>query len=113
MILTLYILQVIVFLLGLAAIAQACKHAIFFSKSSTTLSWTMVAFMMEQVISSLGTLVFAANSLLGSLSHEGHEEWNNIDPKLAIFLRTVMFLAMIRSTSAMSNEIRKIQNGRN
>jgi len=103
-------LQVIVFLMGLYAISQACRHAVFFSRSKTTLSWTMVAFMVEQIISSLGTLTFATNSLLGSFGGEPHDEWNNVDPSLAIVIRSMMFLAMIHSTGAMSNEIRKIQD---
>lgn len=102
-------LQSVVFALGLIAMIQAGNHAWFFSKSKTSLSWTMVAFMMEQVISSGGTLLFATNSLVGTITGEHSDIWNNIDPSIAISIRSVMFIAMIHSTSAMTYEIRKIQ----
>lgn len=104
----LVVLQIIVFILGLLALFQAIGHAVFFSKGTTSLSWTMVAFLVEQMVSSLGTLVFATNSLLGTISGEDNAVWNNIDPSLAILLRSLMFLAMIHSTRAMAREIKRI-----
>lgn len=98
--------------MGLFAICQAIRHVIFFSHSKTSLSWTMIAFLIEQVLCSAGTLVFAANSLLSALTGAEMEFWNTIDPKLAIALRAIMFGAMIHSTGRMSQEIKKIDNER-
>ena len=72
----------------------------------------MIAFLVEQVLCSAGTLIFAGNSLHATLSGTEMEMWNAIDPRLAIILRALMFGAMIHSTSRMSQEIKKIENER-
>ena len=105
--------QILIFLMGLFAICQAIRHVIFFSNSRSSLSWTMIAFLVEQVLCSTGTLVFAANSLHSTLTGAKMELWNAIDPMLAVVLRAIMFGAMIHSTSRMSQEIKKIENERN
>lgn len=104
------ILQILVLLVGVYALTQAIRHAIFFSSSRDSLSWAMVAFMIEQIISSIATLIFSMNSLLRNFSGVQYGDWNIIDPHFAICLRAAMFLAMIHATDAMSNEIRKIKN---
>ena len=103
-------LQVLVFLIGIYALMQAVRHAIFFSTSKDSLSWAMVAFMIEQIISSSATLIFAINSLLRTFCGEAYGHWDIIDPKLAILLRAAMFIAMVHATESMANEIRKIKN---
>lgn len=104
--------QVLIFLMGLFAIGQAIRHAWFFSHSNTSLSWTMIAFLLEQVICSIGTMVFSANSLWSTLTGQEMVLWNAFPPGLAIIVRAAMFGAMIHSTSRMSQEIKKIENER-
>ena len=100
--------QVVVFALGVVAIIQAITFLRFFKRSKRSLSFAMQSFLVEQVVSAIGTMLFAINSLVGTLTGESMSTWNNLDPTLAICIRAAMFLAMIHATATLSVEIHKI-----
>jgi len=100
--------QLAVFLLGCRAIHQAGNFIIFFRASKRSLSFAMQKFLVEQIVSAVGTMLFSINSLIGTIQGEDHTEWNNIDPRLAILIRAIMFGFMIHATTSMSYEVKKI-----
>ncbi len=102
--------QLIVFLMGLVAVLLAIYFIRFFSRSKKPLSIAMMAFLIEQVLSSAGTMIFSSNSLLATLLGRDPEEWNSIDPWFAILIRFVMFGAMLHSTIRLSVEVKKIND---
>lgn len=100
--------QVLVFALGAVAIVQAVNFLRFFRRSKRSLSFAMQTFLVEQVVSATGTMLFAINSLVGTATGENMSTWNNLDPSVAIVIRAVMFLAMIHATATLSIEVHKI-----
>lgn len=100
--------QVLVFALGAVAIVQAVNFLRFFKRSKRSLSFAMQTFLVEQVVSATGTMLFAINSLVGTVTGESVSTWNNLDPSVAIVIRAVMFTAMIHATATLSIEVHKI-----
>jgi hypothetical protein len=104
--------QVLVFALGAKAVIQAATFLRFFRRSEKPLSWAMQTFLIEQVVSATGTMLFAVNSLVGTLSGEESGLWNTLDPTVAITIRAVMFLAMIHATQTLSVQVHRIMSER-
>ena len=90
------------------AVVLAVRHMLFFRRSGHHLSRSMIAMLVEQVVSALGTMAFSANSLLATLMELPPDEWNSIPPVVAIVIRDVMFGAMIHSTTRLSVSVQKV-----
>ena len=106
-----------VFALGCCAIAMAIYFYKVFSASNRHISYAVRAFLAEQVISAVCTIIFAANSLAGTIRGDDSSGWNNIDPSVAIALRAIMFGAMLHATyhlmvevSRCKEELRNLRN---
>ena len=104
----LFAFQVFTFGLGVTAVVLAVRHMLFFRRSGHHLSRSMIAMLVEQVVSALGTMAFSANSLLATLMELPPDEWNSIPPVVAIVIRDVMFGAMIHSTTRLSVSVQKV-----
>jgi hypothetical protein len=76
--------------------------------SKKPLSWAMQAFLIEQMVSTVGTLVFAGTSLVSSILTMPPINWNSLGPELSTFIRLVIFLAMLHSTLYLSRETKRI-----
>jgi hypothetical protein len=68
----------------------------------------MQAFLIEQIVSTLGTLIFASNSLISSVFEAPPSDWNNLGPEVSTVIRLLIFGAMLHSTVYLSYEIKKI-----
>lgn len=103
-------LQVVVFTLGAVAVCLSVYFIHFFSKAQKNkkLGATMQFFLGEQIVTSVGTMIFASSSLLGALSGTPAEHWNAISPPLATSIRVLMFVAMIISTYSLSVQVKRI-----
>ena len=102
------LLQVLVFVAGVAALFICIRFMIFFRRSKNTLSWAMQAFLIEQIVSTLGTLIFASNSLIASVLEAPPSDWNSLGPEVSTTIRLLIFGAMLHSTVYLSYEIKKI-----
>lgn len=100
--------QYAVFLCGVVSLSLAIRFAVFFSSSNHHLSKTMMRFLVEQIVSSLGTLLFSISSLMATITGMPEEMWNATPPLVAITIRMVMFAAMIESTSSLSMSIQRV-----
>lgn len=100
--------QFVIFGLACWSIVLAVRHAVFFWGCRVHIGGSMLRFLLEQVVCSLGTLVFSANSLYSTIVGHEPKEWNNISPWAAIAIRAAMFMAMIHSTSHLARSIREI-----
>ncbi len=101
-------LQIIVFGMGVLSLYLSVNYLAYFWKVDRAIGRSMVFLMVEQVVSASGTLVFSINSMHGALSGEHEHDWNSIDPKLAIVLRILMFVAMIHSNVHLTISIKSI-----
>ena len=101
-------LQVITFCMGATSFGLAVRFYLFFVRSNHHLSRTMRFFLVEQIVTSLGTLAFSTNSLAATLTGVPESEWNNVTPELAIAIRVAMFGAMIQSTTALSLSVMRV-----
>lgn len=107
-----YILQFVIFLLGIAAVLLSGYFIWFFgnykSQRNSGLRITMQLFLGEQIITSVGTLIFASSSLISAIMGVEYLRWNSLSPELSTFIRAAMFGAMLLSTIKLTQEIRKI-----
>lgn len=101
-------MQLVVFGLACWSVYLAVRHAIFFRTCSRHIGQSMMLFFVEQIICSVGTMIFSANSLYATLSGDVAANWNTVDPWAAVGIRVVMFLAMIHSTTHLTHSIREI-----
>lgn len=102
------VLQVVIFGLGCISIGLAINYIRFFRRSRHHIAGSMQALLAEQITSSIGTMLFAANSLLATLTGVPPEHWNSIPPEAAIAIRAVMFIAMIHATVRISVSVRRV-----
>lgn len=100
--------QWFVFALGVAAVAMSVAFWLFFRRSSTQMAQAMQAFLVEQFVSGVGTLLFSSNSLLATISGVPESEWNNMSPLVAQLIRLVMFGAMLHSTLRLGLVVRRV-----
>lgn len=105
---TLGMLQAFTFALGLISLALSVRFYVFFSGSRHHLSRTMRFFLTEQLVTTCGTLYFSWNSLCGTIRGLPADQWNTLDPTLAITIRVVMFAAMIQSTASLSWSVLRV-----
>ena len=107
-----YALQFVIFLLGIAAVLLSGYYIVFFAsykkKKNAGLRFTMQLFLCEQVITSIGTLVFSTSSLMSAVGGADYLHWNSIPPSVATLVRATMFGAMLFSTIKLTAEVRKI-----
>lgn len=68
----------------------------------------MILMLCEQAVTSICTLIFAANSLYRTVTGDHESDWNSISPEAAIVLRTLMFCVMLYSTMHLSASIRAV-----
>ena len=68
----------------------------------------MQLFLCEQIITSIGTLIFSYSSLASAVGGHDYLRWNNISPEWATLIRAMMFGAMLLSTLKLTAEVRKI-----
>lgn len=101
-------LQVLIFSMGVTSIVLAITYAWFFHHSRHHVAGAMKAMLIEQITSSAGTLYFSANSLLATIMGVPEDQWNTIDPTVAIVVRVLMFGMMIHATSRMSVSVRRV-----
>lgn len=107
-----YILQFVIFLMGVAAVLLSGYFIAFFnsykSRKNRGLRLTMQLFLGEQIITSVGTLVFATASLSSAIGGIDYLKWNSLSPELSTTIRAMMFGAMLLSTIKLTREVRKI-----
>lgn len=101
-------LQVGVFALGLLCISLSAKYMLFFWSSRKSIGRSMCFLLGEQIVTAGCTLLFAANSLIATITGEPEAEWNAIGTNEAIALRCIMFGVMIYSTIHLSQSVRTI-----
>lgn len=99
-----------ILVMGVIAVALSVHYIIFFSKASgrRNLAFTMQLFLCEQIVTSIGTLLFSISSVVSSTMGRDFESWNAIPPHWAILIRSLMFSAMILSTVKLSIEVARI-----
>ena len=109
---TFYILQFVIFILGCIAVLLSGYYVAFFSsykkRKNAGLRLTMQLFLCEQIITSIGTLIFSYSSLASAVGGHDYLRWNNISPEWATLIRAMMFGAMLLSTLKLTAEVRKI-----
>lgn len=105
-----YVLQWVIFGMGVAAVTLSFYFIKFFSKAGKhrSLSLAMQLFLLEQVVSAAGVLIFSVSSLSSTLAGVEPELWNTTHPLMAIAIRAAMFSAMLTSTTKLSIEIKKL-----
>lgn len=101
--------QFFVFGLGAVAVAQAIWFIRFFRGNDSNLSWAMIAFLTEQIISAVGTMAFSVNSLIATITGAPVGEWNSFPAGLAQFIRAAMFIGMIHATGRLAYAVKKIK----
>lgn len=99
-----------ILVMGIIAVALSVYYIRFFSKANgrRNLAFTMQLFLCEQIVTSVGTLVFSISSVVSSTTGRDFESWNAIPPYWAILIRSLMFSAMIISTVKLSIEVARI-----
>ena len=109
---TFYALQFVIFALGCLAVLLSGYYISFFSsyrkRKNAGLRLTMQLFLGEQIITSVGTLIFSYSSLVAAVGGQDYLRWNNVTPEVATIIRAMMFGAMLLSTLKLSVEVRKI-----
>jgi hypothetical protein len=107
-----YVLQFLIFLMGVAAVVLSGYFIAFFgsykSEKNRGLRFTMQLFLAEQIVTSAGTLAFASSSLIAAINGAEFLSWNAANPGLAIVIRAAMFTAMLLSTFKLTQEVRKV-----
>ena len=109
---TFYVLQFVIFLMGVVAVFLSGYFIVFFnayrSKKNQGLRFTMQLFLGEQIVTSIGTLVFATASLSAAVGGSDYLRWNSLTPEISTLIRAAMFGAMLFSTIKLTHEVRKI-----
>lgn len=107
-----YVLQFVIFLMGVVAVVLSGYFISFFSsyksKKNRGLRFTMQLFLGEQIITSIGTLIFATASLSAAVGGTDYLRWNSVSPEVSTLIRATMFGAMLFSTIKLTHEVRKI-----
>lgn len=99
-----------IFAMGILAVALSAYYIKFFraARRRHRLAFVMQLFLVEQIVTSAGTLLFSINSLWVSSTGGEFALWNSISPGYAILIRAAMFSAMILSTAKLSMEVARI-----
>ena len=107
-----YILQFVIFVMGVAAVMLSGYFIVFFnsykSHKNQGLRFTMQLFLGEQIVTSVGTLIFATSSLLSAIGGTEYLRWNSVTPEISTVIRAMMFGAMLLSTIKLTSEVMKI-----
>jgi hypothetical protein len=107
-----YILQFVIFAMGVASVLLSGYFIAFFSNYKSHrnmgLRFTMQLFLGEQIITSIGTLIFASASLMAAIGGVDYLRWNSLSPEVSTAIRAAMFGAMLLSTLKLTHEVRKI-----
>lgn len=94
--------------LGVTAVVLAVRWAVFFSRSDKRIARSMIYMLIEQAVSSVGTLLFALNSLVRTVFGNSVDSWNSIHPVAAMVIRLAMFAAMIHSTLHLARSVKEV-----
>ena len=102
--------QWLILFLGITAVVLSMCFIQFFrtARKNKRMAFTMQLFLGEQIVTSVGTLLFSINSLASSFCGERISDWNDISPGTAILIRAAMFGAMILSTTKLSMEVSRL-----